>query len=170
LTPRRVSLINIFTIALPSFFIALRNNNTGKTLNFTRDLYTFVAVSALFMIGAGYIGEYLTTKYYGINELDLQMVWLSIVIITSVANFFAVALHKGEKNVKIYLLYGIGLLSIFTFLATSRIDFFLLNWLKIFYEIEYLDSRYWAIVAMIGVAGATLLFFAQKLREKLIAQ
>jgi cation-transporting P-type ATPase E len=170
LTPRRVSLINIFTIALPSFFIALRNNNTGKTLNFTRDLYTFVAVSALFMIGAGYIGEYLTTKYYGINELDLQMVWLSIVIITSVANFFAVALHKGEKNVKIYLLYGIGLLAIFTFLATSRIDFFLLNWLKIFYEIEYLDSRYWAIVAMIGVTGATLLFFAQKLREKLIAQ
>jgi cation-transporting ATPase E len=170
LTPRRVSLINIFTIALPSFFIALRNNNTGKTLNFTRDLYTFVAVSALFMIGAGYIGEYLTKKYYGINEADLQMVWLSIVIITSVANFFAVALHKGEKNIKIYLLYGIGLLSIYTFLATSRIDFFLLKWLKIFYEIEYLDSRYWAIVAMIGVASATLLFFAQKLREKLIAQ
>jgi hypothetical protein len=34
LTPRRVSLINIFTIALPSFFIALRNNNVGKVLNF----------------------------------------------------------------------------------------------------------------------------------------
>jgi cation-transporting ATPase E len=169
LTPRRVSLINIFTIALPSFFIALRNNNTGKTLNFTRDLYSFVVVSALFMIGAGYIGEYLTTKYYGINEKDLQMVWLSIVIITSVANFFAVALHKGEKNVKIYLLYGIGLLAIYTFLAASRIDFFLLNGLKEFYEINYLDSRYWAIVAMIGLASATLLFFAQKLREKLIA-
>ena len=169
LTPRRVSLINIFTIALPSFFIALRNNNTSKTLHFTRDLYSFVAVSALFMIGAGYIGEYVTTKYYGINETDLQMVWLSIVIITSVANFFAVALHKGETNVKIYLLYGVGLLTIYTFLAASRIDFFLLNWLKIFYEIDYLDSRYWAIVAMIGLASATMLFFAQKLREKIVA-
>jgi len=168
LTPRRVSLINIFTIALPSFFIALRNNNTSKTLNFSRDLYSFVAVSALFMIGAGYVGEYITTKYYGINERDLQMVWLSIVIITSVANFFAVALHKGETNVRIYLLYGIGILTIYTFLAASSLNFFLLNWLKIFYEINYLDSRYWAIVAMIGLASATLLFFAQKLREKLI--
>jgi cation-transporting P-type ATPase E len=168
LTPRRVSLINIFTIALPSFFIALRNNNTGKTLNFTRDLYSFVVVSALFMIGAGYVGEYVTTKYYGINVEDLQMVWLSIVIITSMANFFAVALHKGEKNVKIYLLYGIGILAIYAFLSTSQLDFFLLEWLKTFYEINYLNSRYWAVVAMIGLASATLLFFAQKLREKII--
>jgi cation-transporting P-type ATPase E len=169
LTPRRVSLINIFTIALPSFFIALRNSNTAKTLNFSRDLYSFVALSALFMIGAGYVGEYLTTKYYGINETDLQMVWLSIVIITSIANFFAVALHKGEVNVRIYLLYGIGILAVYIFLATSQLNFFLLNWLKIFYEINYLDSRYWAIVAMIGLISATLLFFAQKLREKIIA-
>jgi cation-transporting P-type ATPase E len=169
LTPRRVSLINIFTIALPSFFIALKNNNTGKTLNFSQDLYSFVIVSALFMIGAGYIGEYVTTRYYGINEADLQMVWLSMIIITSVANFFAIALHKGETNVRIYLLYGIGILGIYTFLATSQIDFFLLNWLKLFYEINYLDSRYWSLVAFIGMASATLLFFAQKLREKIIA-
>lgn len=170
LTPRRVSLINIFTIALPSFFIALRNNNVGKTLNFSRDLYSFVAISAFFMFGAGYVGEYVTTKYYGINEADLQMVWLSLIIITSVANFFAIALHKGETNVRIYLLYGIGILAIYTFLATSQINFFLLNWLKLFYEINYLDSRYWSIVAFIGVASATLLFFVQKLREKIIAR
>ena len=169
LTPRRVSLINIFTIALPSFFIALRNNNVSKTLNFTRDLYSFVVISALFMAGAGYIGEYITKRYYGINEADLQMVWLSIVIITSVANFFAIALHKGEKNIKIYLLYGIGLLTIYCFLAASQMDFFLLNWLKIFYEINYLESRYWPIVAFVGLTGAVLLFFAQKFREKIIA-
>ncbi len=169
LTPRRVSLINIFTIALPSFFIALRNNNVSKTLNFSKDLYSFVVISALFMFGAGYIGEFVTTKYYGINETDRQMVWLSIVIFTSIANFFAVALHKGETNVRIYLLYGLGILAVYTFLATSQIDFFLLNWLKLFYEINYLDSRYWSIVAFIGVASATLLFFAQKLREKIIA-
>ncbi|HUQ34016.1 MAG TPA: HAD-IC family P-type ATPase [Pyrinomonadaceae bacterium] len=191
LTPRRVSLINIFTIALPSFFIALRNNNTGKTKHFSRDLYSFVIVSALFMIGAGYVGEYITTNYYGLGLADIQwrllgdtfraareatqrqeaiqMVWLSVIIITSVANFFAVALHKGERNVKIYLLYGIMLLTIYGFLAASRIDFFLLNWLKIFYEINYLDSRYWGIVSMVGITSATLLFFAQKLREKLIA-
>jgi cation-transporting ATPase E len=169
LTPRRVSLINIFTIALPSFFIALRNNNVSKTLKFSKDLYSFVVLSALFMFGAGYIGEYVTTRFYGINETDRQMVWLSIVIFTSIANFFAVALHKGETNVRIYLVYGLGILAVYTFLTTSRIDFFLLNWLKVFYEINYLDSRYWAIVAIIGLTSATLLFFAQKLREKILA-
>jgi cation-transporting P-type ATPase E len=169
LTPRRVSLINIFTIALPSFFIALRNNNTSKMLNFSRDLYSFVIISALFMFGAGYVGEYVTTKYYGINEADLQMVWLSLIIFTSVANFFAIALHKGETNVRIYLLYGIGILAIYTFLVGSRSDFFLLYWLRVIYEINYLDSRYWGVVAFIGVASATLLFFVQKLREKIIA-
>jgi hypothetical protein len=97
------------------------------------------------------------------------MVWLSIVIFTSIANFFAVALHKGETNIRIYVLYGLGILAVYTFLATSQINFFLLNWLKLFYEINYLDSRYWSIVAFIGVTSATLLFFAQKLREKIIA-
>jgi cation-transporting ATPase E len=170
LTPRRVSLINIFTIVLPSFFIALRNNNTSKHQHFTRDLYSFVIVSALFMTGAAYVGEYVTTRYYGINEEDLQMVMLSIMIITSVANFFAVALHKGETNIRIYLLYGLGILAIYTFLAASRLDFFLLNGLKLFYEINYLDSRYWGAVALIGLTSAALLFFAQKLREKIIAR
>lgn len=169
LTPRRVSLINIFTIALPSFFIALRNNNVSKMLNFSKDLYSFVIISAFFMFGAGYVGEYITTKYYGINEADLQMVWLSLIIFTSVANFFAIALHKGETNVRIYLLYGIGILTIYTFIAGSRSNFFLLYWLRVIYEINYLDSRYWSIVAFIGVTSATLLFFAQKLREKIIA-
>ena len=132
LTPRRVSLINIFAIALPSFFIALRNNNTGKTLNFTRDLYSFVVVSALFMIGAGFIGEYLTKKYYAIRRERLTD---------------GLAEHRG------HYLYGQLLrrraaqgrkerpdlpvlrsrhLTIYTFLATSQLNFFLLKWLKIF--------------------------------------
>jgi cation-transporting ATPase E len=170
LTPRRVSLINIFTIALPSFFIALRNSNTGKHQHFTRDLYSFVAVSALFMTGAAYLGEYITTRYYGIGESDLQMVMLSIMIFTSVANFFAVALHKGEKNVRVYLLYGVAILAVYVFLAASQIDFFLLRWLKIFYEINYLDSRYWGAVALIGLTSAVLLFFTQKLRERLLSR
>ena len=168
LTPRRVSLINIFTIVLPAFFIALRNNNASKHRHFTRDLYSFVAVSALFMAGAAYLGEYVTRRYYGLGGEDLQMVMLSIMVITSVANFFAVALHKGEKNVRIYLLYGLGLLSVYFVLLASRSDFFLLRGLKIFYEIQYLDFRYWPAVALIGLTSAALLFVAQRMRERIV--
>jgi cation-transporting P-type ATPase E len=168
LTPRRVSLINIFTIVLPAFFIALRNNNTGKNQHFTRDLYSFVVLSALFMAAAAYLGAYVARKYYGVGEEDLEMVMLSIMVITSVANFFAVALHKGEKHVRVYLLYGVGILAVYFVLAASRSDFFLLRWLKIFYEIQYLNFRYWGAVAVIGLTSAALLFVAQRLRERII--
>jgi cation-transporting P-type ATPase E len=168
LTPRRVSLINIFTIVFPAFFIALRNNNASKNLHFTRDLYSFVVVSALFMAGAAYLGEYVTRRYYGLGGEDLQMAMLSIMVITSVANFFAVALHKGEKNVRVYVLYGVGILAVYFALAASGSDFFLLRWLKIFYEINYLDFRYWPAVALVGMTSAVLLFIAQRLRERII--
>jgi len=168
LTPRRVSLINIFIIALPSFFIALRNNNASKVRHFQIDLYSFVIVSALFMAWAGYVGEYVMTKYYGAGADDLQMMWLSVIIITSIANFFAVALHKGEKNIKIYFLYGVGVLAVYLFLAATQVNFFPLDKLKGFYEISYLDSRYWVAVAGICFVSAALLFVVQKLREKII--
>ena len=168
LTPRRVSLINIFIIALPSFFIALRNNNASKTPNFTKDLYSFVIVSAIFMAGAGYAGERIMTKYYGASPDDLQMMWLSIIIITSIANFYAVALHKGEKNLKIYFLYGVAVLAVYIFLVATQVNFFPLDKVKEFYEINYLGSHYWGVVAGISLVSALLLFIVQRLREKII--
>jgi cation-transporting ATPase E len=168
LTPGRVSLINIFAIALPSFVIALRNNNVNKTKNFLADLFSFVIISSLFITAAGHAGEHFTPMFYQINKPDLEMVMLSIMIITSIASFFAVALHKGATNLRIYLLYGIGILAGYIFLATIKIDFFLLNWLRKLYEIEYLDSRYWGVVAIISLASTVLLFIVQKLRERII--
>jgi tellurite resistance protein TehA-like permease len=95
-------------------------------------------------------------------------VMLSIMIVTSVANFLAVALHRAETNVRLYLWYGLGLLAVYVFLAANKIDFFPLNGLKKFYEIEYLAPRYWIVVGVIGLSGAGLLFVVQKLRERLI--
>ena len=168
LTPGRVSLINIFAIALPSFVIALRNANVSKAKNFTKDLFSFVIVSSLFIAAAGHLGEHLTPMFYEISEADLQMVMLSIMVITSIASFFAVALHRAETNVRVYLLYGLGILAGYIFLAALKIDFVPLNWLKKFYEIEYLDTRYWGMVAAISIGSAILLFIVQKLRERII--
>lgn len=168
LTPGRVSLINIFAIALPSFVIALRNNNVSRNRNFLTDLFSFVIISSLFITAAGHAGEHITPLFYQINKPDLRMVMLSIMIITSIASFFAVALHRGETNVRIYLLYGVGILAGYIFLAAVRIDFFLLNWLRELYEIEYLDSRYWSVIAAISLTSAVLLFLVQKLRERIL--
>ncbi|MDT4969644.1 MAG: cation-transporting P-type ATPase [Acidobacteriota bacterium] len=168
LTPRRVSLINIFAIVLPSFVIALRNNDVSKTKNFSKDLFSFVIISSLIIAAAGHLGEHVTPMYFEINAADLQMVMLSIMIVTSVANFLAVALHRAETNVRLYLWYGLGLLAVYVFLAANKIDFFPLNGLKKFYEIEYLAPKYWIVVGVIGLSSAGLLFVVQKLRERLI--
>jgi len=168
LTPRRVALINLFSIGIPSFVIALKNTNVEKCKNFTADLFSFVIISALIITGAGILGQYITQKYYNISDMDLQMVMMSIMIITTSANFLAVALHKGEKNIKLYLLYSLLIVVLYIFLAVTNIDFVLINILKKFYEITYLNSRYWGIVALISVVSAGILFGVQKLREKII--
>ena len=113
LTPRRVSLINIFSIGLPSFIIALRNANVGKMRNFSKDLFTFVLISAGILVAASYIGQYYTEKIAGYTAEDIQMVMLSVMIIITSVNFLAVVIHKNEKNLKLYLLYAIGLVTLY---------------------------------------------------------
>ncbi|HXG66165.1 MAG TPA: HAD-IC family P-type ATPase, partial [Blastocatellia bacterium] len=168
LTPRRVALVNVFTIGLPSFVIALRNSNTARSRRLILDLFSFVTVSALFISGAGVIGEVVLRRFYQIGDGDLQMALLCIIVITSVANFFAVVLHKRERHIRFYALYGVTLLAVFTFLVTTRMEGVVLDVLRAFYEISHLDSRYWGVAAAISLASAALLFLAQKLREKVV--
>ena len=175
LTPRRVSLVNIFTIVLPSFVIALRNTNTSKIKHFTADIFSFVTISALFIAGAAHAGEHITPHFYQLppgreGDTTIQMVMLSIMIVTSVANFFSVALHKHETNIRLYLLYGLGILAGYIFLAATTLNFVPLNLIRKFYEIDYLSSQYWSLVAAISIPSAILLFLIQKLRERLIAR
>ncbi len=168
LTPRRVALINLFSIGLPALMIALKNVNVNKNKNFMADLFSFVSVSALIITLAGIAGQNLTLLYYNIPRPDLQMVIMSIMIITTSANFLAVALHKGEKNIKLYVLYSAIIVVLYIFLAVTTIDTSILNILKKFYEVTYLDSKYWAIVFIISVISSVILFLTQKLRERII--
>jgi cation-transporting P-type ATPase E len=168
LTPRRVSLINIFSIGLPSFIIALRNTNVSKLKNFSKDLFSFVMISAGIVVAASYIGQIITERYTGHTPEDIQMVMLSIMIIITSVNFLAVVAHKNEKNMRLYILYAAGLIILYSFLAVTQIDFALVRWIKTFYEISYLPYRYWDTAIVISVISAAVLFVAQKLREKYI--
>jgi cation-transporting ATPase E len=168
LTPRRVALINLFSIGLPSFIIALKNSNVSKAKKFMDDLISFVIISSGVIIGAAVLGQYLAEKYFTINQTDLQMVMMSIMIMTTSANYLSVALHKGEKNVKIYLLYGLLIVLLFIFFAVTNIDFVVFNFIKIFYEITPLKTEYWGLVAVISIIGSALLYLLQQLREKIL--
>jgi cation-transporting ATPase E len=168
LTPRRVSLINIFAIGLPAFIIALRNANVSKALNFTKDLFSFVTISSLIIVAAAFAGQEAVKDFAVFTRRDEQMVMLSVIIFITVANFLSVTLHKGEKNIRLYSIYAIGLIGLYSFLAITNIDFAFFELLKKFYEIRYIEPVYWQTIALISSIGAALLIILQFIRRKII--
>ena len=170
LTPRRISLINIFSIGLPALVIAIKNENTEKYKNFMIDLFSFVTISAIVIVGATYAGEFYVQNHFNYLRHDLQMVMMSIMTIVTVSNFLSIVIRKKEKNIKLYMFYSAIILLLFIFLAVTDIDFHLLNLVKRFYEIRYLAPEYWSVVLLISFAGSTILFILQKLREIIISK
>ena len=170
LTPRRISLINIFSIGLPAFVIALKNENIEKTKYFMLDLFSFVIISAIVIVGATYTGEFYVQNHFNYAKHELQMVMMSIMIIVTVSNFLSIVIRKKEKNISIYLFYSALILLLFIFLAVTDIDFHLINLIKRFYEIRYLNPQYWSTVIMISISGSIILFCLQKLREIILSR
>jgi cation-transporting ATPase E len=166
LTPRRVTLINIFSITLPAVIIALKNNNVSKLRNFAKELFSFVIISSGIIVAAAYTGQLIIEKLPRVSGEDIQMAMLSIMVIITASNFLAVTVHKDEKNIKLYLIYALGLVLLYSFLAVTNISFVIIKWIKLFYEISYLRSEYWVIVALISLISSITLFSIQKLRQK----
>ncbi|MDQ3020573.1 MAG: HAD-IC family P-type ATPase [Bacteroidota bacterium] len=168
LTPRRVSLINIFGIALPAFIITLKNKDIEKTTNFMKDLFSFVIISAFIIVCAGYLGIYFVEKFHEVSQKDIEMVMLTIIIITNIANYFSIVLTKDEENKLTYIIYGFVILILYIFLAATQIDSGIVWFLKTFYEIEYVRKDLWPIIITISVISSIVLFLVQKIRAKFI--
>ncbi|HMS34341.1 MAG TPA: HAD-IC family P-type ATPase [Ignavibacteria bacterium] len=168
LTPRRVSLINIFGIGLPAFMITLKNTNTERTKNFMKDLISFVLLSALVIVAAGYTGVYIVEKYHQVSEKDIQMVMLTIMIITNITNYFSIVLPKAEENKLTYLLYGFLLLVVYIFFAATNINSGFIYLVKQFYEIDFVRSDLWPSIMVISLISSFVLYLSQKFRDKII--
>lgn len=168
LTPRRVSLINIFSIGLPSFIIALRNSNVSKMTGFMKELFSFVMISAAIIVAAAYMGQYFTEKFPVHTAEDIQMVMLSVMIIITSVNFLLVVMHKNETNMRLYVLYAIGLVSLYSFLSLTQSDFFIIYYIKLFYEISFLEYKYLGLTAAIAAISGALLVMLQYIRKKII--
>lgn len=168
LTPRRVSLINIFGIGLPAFIITLKNTNISKTRNFMKDLITFVMLSALVIVSAGYIGVYIVQQSYTISESEVQMVMLTIMIITNIANYFSIVITKDDNNKLLYALYGFAILIIYIFFAATYLQLDIIRYVKLFYEIDYVRRELWPQIMVVSLISSFILFFSQQLRYKII--
>ncbi len=169
LTPRRVSLINIFGIGLPAFMITLKNSNVSKTSDFTKELFSFVLLSAAIIVAAGYLGIYVAGKFYQVSEKDLQMIMLTIMIITNIANYFSIVLTKEETSNKLlYVVYGFIILMLYIFLAATNIQTGFIHLAKAFYEIDFVRPSLWPMVMIISLISSFVLFYAQKARKRIM--
>ena len=167
LTPRRVSLLNVFAIGLPAFILTLKNKNINKCLNFIKDTFSFVGISSTIIIAGGYIGYYIVSRSNNSSGSELDMVMVTIIIFISVMNFIIVALETREKNI-IYFLYGVLLLVIYIFLATTNIPLSFITLLKIFYEIEHINPEHWMVIISVSSISSVLLFIFHKIRVKFL--
>lgn len=167
LTPRRVSLINIFAIGLPAFLITLKNNNTKKNENFSKDVYSFVILSSTIIIFAGYLGQFISKKYYFASGREVDLIMISIMIFISIANFIIVAIESGGSR-KIFYIYGLLLLMLYFVLSVIPLTIPYLRYIKIFYEITTVNPNYWIPIITISIFSSVLLFFLHKLRKYIL--
>ncbi len=168
LTPRRVSLINIFGILLPAFIITLKNTDTSATKNFMKDLFSFVFVSASIIVAAGYTGIFVIRQYHDISERDVQMVMLTIMIITNITNYFSIVLIKDNQDKLTYLISGFMILISYIFFAATDINNGIIHLIKGFYEINFVSPELWPVILIVSLVSSFVLFMAQKYRQKII--
>ncbi len=168
LTPTRISLFNIFAIGLPAFLFTALNKNCTVTKNFFSEVISFVLVSALVIVSSGYVGEQIAKHYFIISRNDIQLLLLAIFLMTTIFNFIIIVSGSPKKEKKIFLLYAVLFAFLNILLATIPLDLKLIYYLKIFYDVEYIDIRLWYIIIPVSIAGSAVLWYFQKLRQKLI--
>lgn len=147
LTPRRVSLFNVFAIGIPAMVIAFSNRNTARVRRFFVELISYVAVSALVMVVFGYLG-------------GSAMVMVSIMVMASIANFLIVAGRSAK-----YVAIAAAMIAIYALAVTVAGDGWLLRLLHAYYEITPLNAGEWRVVAMYGALAAAVLALAQWIRQ-----
>lgn len=171
LTPRRVSLFNIFAIGLPAMLIAFTNTNTDKQKRFLVDLISFVALSAFVIVASGYAGFYVaqgSTAALPNSGNIPSMAMVSIMVLTSVANFLLIIARQSRKRRRAYFLFAAGM--VLTYAAAVSMDGsnWVVRFVNQFYEISAIDPRSWGTVAVACAAGSLVLFAAQRLRAALV--
>jgi cation-transporting ATPase E len=167
LTPRRVSLFNIFAIGIPAMLIAFTNDSTSRPKRLILDITSFAAVSSLVMVTCGYVGFYFSrASAAGLASTnDAQaMVMVSIMVMISVANFLLIVSHTNPKRRKIYVLVAVGMVSMYITAVSLRAANLLLSFLHKFYEISTIDAASWRTVLSTCVIGSLVLIAAQRLR------
>jgi cation-transporting ATPase E len=169
LTPRRVSLFNIFAIGLPAMVIAFTNRGHERPRRFLLDLVSFVAVSALLIVCTGYAAYYLAPASGAAAEGARAMAMVSAMVLTSILNFLVVVTTQREGGRKRgYVAFAAAMVLVYAGMLSIGPSSVAMRFARTFYEISALDRGAWlAVLGASGGGGITLLL-AHWLRATLV--
>jgi cation-transporting ATPase E len=167
LTPRRVSLLNIFAIGLPALLTALRNTNTDAYRGFLIDAPSFAAVSALVLTAGAQAAFYLTRALSGetVNGYG-EMSMLAAMVALSAINYVVVAAENRSKRLSGEAIYALALVAGFTLVCMWSDGGMVMRWVRLFYEIEPMSLAGWTGAAVAGIGGGLVLTALQRLRRR----
>jgi len=150
LTPRRMSLFNVFAIGIPAMVIAFRNRDTAVVRRFFTEIISFAAVSAAIMVAFGYLSS------------D-PMVIVSILVLASIGSFLTVA---GRNP--LYVAIALAMIGVYALVITMTGEGWLLRLVHAYYEITPMRGPELTTAIEIGVIAGLTLEIAQWLRSKLL--
>jgi cation-transporting ATPase E len=164
LTPRRVSLLNMFGIGIPALILALLNRNVGKSRAFIRDVLSYTLLSSSLMVLSVYSALFAYLVFFPAAPAQGAMVMMTVMVTLFVANFVIIALEAGSRSPLIWI-FGIGLLGIYFLFAAFTSDFFPYSLIKTFYEIETVMPATWLVIVPAAIVSLAAIFTGQAVRK-----
>jgi cation-transporting ATPase E len=165
LTPRRVSLFNLFAIGVPAMAIAFTNTNTARARRFFAEAISFGAVSALVAVVFGYLG--LAAANDALAGGQAPMIMVSIMVMVSIASFLMVV-QPAQDGKGRYAALAVAMVLVYVASVTIPGGGWLLRLIHGYYEITLLDHTAWGIVSRYSVAAAAVLLGAHWLRAAVL--
>ncbi len=168
LTPRRSSLISVLGVGIPCYLIALYNKNSHAYPSFFRDLFIYVGVSSLMIIGAAFGAYYSTNILFGISGDTASKLMLVSLVILMIFNFFTAVNYDDPDNRMRYGFYAFLLFSIFLLFTVFRMNVVPLNWLRTFYELKTTSPEEWFYLLVTLLPAAIIFLIVHHFRHKLM--
>ncbi len=166
LTPRRSGLLSLLGVALPVYFITAFNTRTAPPRAFFTELFSFIASSLVAFATASYLSQYLTQLLLAPTLLEEQMAMTSALVIMCLGNFVYLSMRANAQKLTLFVWSSVITLLLYAFLAHTSWNFFPLNVIKTFYEIETFRFEIWGTILRGSSVGLALLFALHHFSER----
>jgi hypothetical protein len=166
LTPRRSSLISVLGVGIPCYLIALYNKNSHAYPSFFRDLFIYVGVSSLMIIGAAFGAYYSTNMVFEVNGETASKLMLVSLVILMIFNFFTAVYFDDPENKRRYGFYAFVLFGVFLIFTIFKMDVIPLSWLRTFYELKTTSLEEWFYLLVTLFPAAIIFLSVQYFRHK----